>query len=105
MHNRFPRLAAPVVDQFEINAGIEERLFADASFQRVEIKFGHGKGFRRRQEGHFRSVAAVGVADNFQMLDHVAVGKGNHMLVPFAPDGNRRECRGRCRGWWRNRRD
>ena len=86
MHNRFPRLAAPVVDQFEINAGIEERLFADASFQRVEIKFGHGKGFRRRQEGHFRSVAAVGVADNFQMLDHVAVGKGNHMLVPFAPD-------------------
>jgi len=86
VHDNFPRFAAPIVYQFEIDAGIEESFFADASFQSIKIKFGHGKSFRRRQKGYFRTMTAAGIADHFQVFDHVTMGKGHQMLVSFAPD-------------------
>ncbi len=86
VHHHFARFGAAVVNQLEINAGIEKRLFTDASFQRFKIEFGHGKGFRRRQKSNFGAVTAVGFADNFQMFGHAAVGKRHHMFVALAPD-------------------
>ena len=73
VHDRFPGFAAAVVNQFQINAGVQKRLFANGAFQSIKIKLGHGKSFFRGQEGNFGAMLARGFADDFQMLGNVAV--------------------------------
>ena len=68
------------------DAGIQERELAQAVLQRREIELDHGEGLGRRQEGHLGAALAVGIADDRERRDRVAVGELHVVFLAVAPD-------------------
>ena len=74
------------VGQHDIDAGIEEGELAQPVFQRREVVFDMGEGFRRGEERHLGAALAVGVADHLERRHRVAMGEFDEMLLAVAPD-------------------
>ena len=74
------------VGEHDVDAGIEEREFAQAMLQRGEIIFDIGEGFGRGEERHLGAALALGVADDHQRRHRVAMGELDVMLLAVAPD-------------------
>ena len=74
------------VGQHDIDAGIQEGELAQAVFQRREVVFDIGEGFRRGEERHLGAALAVGVADHLERRHRVAMGEFDEMLLAVAPD-------------------
>ncbi len=74
------------VGQHDVDAGIQEREFAQAMLQRREIVFDIGEGLGRGEKRHFGAALAVGVADDFQWRHRVAVLERDEVLLARAPD-------------------
>ena len=86
MEVNLARFGTAVVNQPQINAGVQKSLFANGAFKRIEVEFGHGKGFGAGQKSYFGTVAAFGIADDFQMFNDVAVRKARQMFLALAPN-------------------
>ena len=85
-HLDLARLGVAVVAQDQADAGIEERQFAQAVLQGIEVEIRHGEGLARRQEGHLRAGAPVALRDRRQRLLGLAVGKAHEMRLALAED-------------------
>ncbi len=75
-----------IVRQQHLRARIEKREFAQPVLDRRVIEFDHRECVRRRQERHFRSALAFGVADHFQRRHRDAVAKLDEVFFALAPD-------------------
>ena len=76
----------PGITQEQPHARIQERQFAIAMFELVEIKFGDLERRGRGEKGNLRALFGRG-ADNLQRGDRIAKGKTHVMFLPVAPDG------------------
>ena len=74
------------VGQHDIDAGIQEGELAQAMLQRREIVFNVGEGLGTRQERHLGAALAVGVADDDERGDRIAMGEFDVVLLAVAPD-------------------
>ena len=74
------------VGEHDVDAGIQKRQLAQAMFQRREIILDIGEGLGRGEERHFRSALAVGIADDFQRRDGIAVLELDVVFLAVAPD-------------------
>ena len=74
------------VGQHDIDAGIQERELAQAMLQRREIIFDVGEGLGGCKEGHFGAALAIGVADDLERGDRIAMGEFDVMFLAVAPD-------------------
>jgi hypothetical protein len=74
------------VGQHDIDAGIQEGELAQAVLERCEIIFDIAEGFRRGEERHFGATLALGLADDFERGDRIAMGEFDIMLLAVAPD-------------------
>ncbi len=75
------------VGQHDIDARIEERQFAQAMLERIEIELDHGESLGRGEESDLRSALTGGFADNFERRDRDAIGEFHEMFFAVAPDG------------------
>ena len=80
----FDRMAH--VGQHDIDAGIQERELAQAVLEGSEIIFDIGEGFGRRKERHLGAALALGVADDLERGDRIAMGEFDVVLLAVAPD-------------------
>ena len=74
------------VGQHDGDAGIEEGELAQPMLQRREVELDIGEGLGARQERHLGAALAVGVADDRERRDRVAVGELHEVLLAVAPD-------------------
>ena len=86
IQDRLLFFGATAVGENDIDAGIQEGEFAQPVFERVVIKFDHGEGFGRGQEGHFRAALVARGAEPLKRRFGIAMFEGHHMLVAIAPD-------------------
>ena len=86
MKNRFLRLIAAIINQFQINAGVQKSLLTDRTFQNVIAEFRLCKCFRRRQKRNFCPVASRRRAGNMNMLHDITVCKFGFILLVIAPN-------------------
>ena len=81
------RLDAAQVRKHDVDAGVQERQFAQAVLKRRIVEFDVGKGGRAWREGHARSLLAGSVAHQFERRLRHAIGEGHEVLFAAAPDG------------------
>ena len=74
------------VGQHDVDAGIQERELAQAMLERGEIIFDVGEGFGRGEERHLGAALALGVADDLERRDRIAMGEFDVVLLAVAPD-------------------
>ncbi len=74
------------VGQLDVDAGIEEREFAQAMLERREIIFDVAEGFGRGEERHLGAALAVGLADDLERGDRIAMAEFDVVLLAVAPD-------------------
>ena len=74
------------VGQHDIDAGIQERELAQAMLQRREIIFDVGEGLGGGEERHLGAALAIGIADDLERRDRVAMGEFDVMFLAVAPD-------------------
>src|SRR6202011_3865414 len=73
-------LGVALVGEYDRDARIEERELATAVFERRKIELDHREGLRRRQERLFGSAPAIGIADDAERRDRIAVGELHEVL-------------------------
>ncbi len=76
----------PHVGQHDVDAGVEEREFAQPVLQRGEIELGHGEGRLRGKERHLGAALALGLAGDRERGHRVAVAELHGVLFAVAPD-------------------
>ena len=79
-------LSSTSVNQFEVDAGVQESLFANGTFQRFKIKFGLRKSLRRGQERNFGTMLPRSISHDFKVFGNISVGKSSQMFFSVAPN-------------------
>ena len=86
-HGVGPDLVLALIAQGDLDARIQEGELAQTVLQRIAVKFGHGEGFFRRHEAHFRArLARIDIAHHLQVFVGNAVAEAHMMLLALAPD-------------------
>ncbi len=74
------------VGQHDIDAGIQEREFAQAMLERRKVIFDIGEGSGRGQERDLGAALAIGLANHLERRHRIAMGEFDEMLLAVAPD-------------------
>ncbi|GAA3255635.1 hypothetical protein GCM10020258_14210 [Sphingomonas yabuuchiae] len=82
----------PRIGQEQAHARVEERQLAIAMLELREVELGDLERRGRRQEGHASALLPrLGLADDLERRDGVAMGEAHVMLLAVAPDGQVQE--------------
>ena len=86
IYSPFQPFCRALVDQDDPHAGIEERQFPQAAFQRFKGIVEIGKRIGRGHEPHFGSGAVARVGNHLEVFDRIAMFKPGDVLFARTPD-------------------